>query len=605
MSEVEEARRADVQIVFKGSGHMITMNKDWISFTYVDNEEDETDDFQLKTHDREGTWLRKYLSSYVDDQSSAGNIISSPEEAAKQRGLSGGSSGGGHNVYKVTSPKGLNVRTGAGEKFKILGKLTYGDYIEVKSVSGGWANITYSGKSAYVKGENLVAVGSSGGGSSSTASSSIYAAGTAASNSDDWKIGDSVVCTGRPQYSSYGEGKPGIMVTNHKGKVTHLNLKSGVPYPVCVDYLGWFALDQVQRVGEVQNQAGSGQNGAISKGVKISATIVLKNGNNDGKDEVLDCGVFELDSVDMQGPPSTMTIKGTSLSYSSTIRQTLKSKSWENTTLSEIAKTIASANGMAVMFESANNPKYTRTEQYCMSDIAFLQKLCHNAGCSLKATNNILVIFDQAEYENKSPVKTIRFGEDGGYTKYKLSTGENSHYSSCRVYYTTSSGAVISATEYSENYRENSNSGQCLEVRQKVSSVSEAQQLAHKLLRLHNKFENEATFMFPGDPKLVAGSAVELADFGMWDGVYIIKQARHSVSTSGYTTQISLRKALEVSAESNVLSGAGADDAAINEIALQVIRGEWSNGQERRERLTAAGYDYSRVQARVNKILYG
>lgn len=605
MSDSSLARRTDVQIVIKGSKYRIAMNKDWDSFTYTDNEEDEADDFQIKTHDHEAAWLRKYLSTFIEEQSAAGEIVSSPTTTNNSSGGSSGSgsastsSGGTSNsVYKVTSANGLNVRSSASEKGKLLGKLFYGDYIEVKSISGGWARITYGGKTAYIKGSTLVCAGNSGssvsGGSSSGSSSS-----------SSWKIGDAVIVNGRPQYTSYGEGNPGATVTNHSGKITHLNLKSGVPYPICVDYLGWFAENQVQK-GLGTATAGKSSNSS-AKGVQLSASIVLMNANGDGKDQVLDCGLFELDSVDMQGPPSSMTIKGTSLSYASTMRQTLKSKSWENTTLKGIASAIASANGVGVLFESTNNPKYTRVEQYQMSDITFLQKLCHNAGCSLKATNNIIVIFDQADYENKPAVKTIQFGEEGGYSKYKLSTGTNNCYTSCRVYYTTPSGSVISATEYADNYREGSDNQQCLEVRQKVSNVAEAQQLAHKMLRLHNKFEFEATFTMAGDVSLVAGCAVELADFGMWDGKYIIRTAKHTVSPSGYTTQITLRKALEdnVSVAGNSTSSGSDSDAEIDELARQVIRGDWGNGDDRKQRLTAAGHDYSKVQGRVNQILYG
>lgn len=44
-------------------------------------------------------------------------------------------------------------------------------------------------------------------------------------------------------------------------------------------------------------------------------------------------------------------------------------------------------------------------------------------------------------------------------------------------------------------------------------------------------------------------------------------------------------------------------DAAIHEIALQVIDGKWGNGEERLRRLTEAGYDYHAVQLEVNMIL--
>lgn len=42
---------------------------------------------------------------------------------------------------------------------------------------------------------------------------------------------------------------------------------------------------------------------------------------------------------------------------------------------------------------------------------------------------------------------------------------------------------------------------------------------------------------------------------------------------------------------------------SVDEIAREVIRGDWGNGADRRKRLEAAGYDYSAVQDKVNAIL--
>ena len=41
----------------------------------------------------------------------------------------------------------------------------------------------------------------------------------------------------------------------------------------------------------------------------------------------------------------------------------------------------------------------------------------------------------------------------------------------------------------------------------------------------------------------------------------------------------------------------------MNALAYEVIQGDWGNGEERKERLEAAGYDYDTVQQRVNEIL--
>ena len=42
---------------------------------------------------------------------------------------------------------------------------------------------------------------------------------------------------------------------------------------------------------------------------------------------------------------------------------------------------------------------------------------------------------------------------------------------------------------------------------------------------------------------------------------------------------------------------------SIEEIAWEVIHGDWGNGQERKDRLNAAGYDYDEVQKKVNELL--
>lgn len=48
-----------------------------------------------------------------------------------------------------------------------------------------------------------------------------------------------------------------------------------------------------------------------------------------------------------------------------------------------------------------------------------------------------------------------------------------------------------------------------------------------------------------------------------------------------------------------------ADNKSIDELAKEVINGRWGNGSDRKSRLEAAGYDYSKVQNRVNEILSG
>lgn len=302
-------------------------------------------------------------------------------------------------------------------------------------------------------------------------------------------------------------------------------------------------------------------NATAASKLKISATITPENWGSGGGS--LPTGGFELDSVEAAGPPATINVSGVSLGYSSPIRQTKKSKAWENYKLSAIAGEIAGNGGLSLVHESDSDPFYERVDQTKESDMSFLSGLCHDAGISLKCSDGQLILFDQATYEAKPPVLTIRrnngrilpaapgaygaYGKDPNcteYISYRLSTGAaETQYGSCRVSYTdAATGQLIEGTATAEG--EDSKSGQCLEITAKVKDAGEAQALAAKHLRLHNKFNRTVTFTLPGNTGLVAGVTVKLEDFGGWSGKYIIKQAEHAVSDSGYVTTITLRKVL-------------------------------------------------------------
>ncbi len=282
-----------------------------------------------------------------------------------------------------------------------------------------------------------------------------------------------------------------------------------------------------------------------NSGLMIGASIVKLNFDDDGNDKVLDCGIFELDSIEASGPPAVITIKATSLPFSTAIRQTKKHKAWEAYYLSGIAKEMAKNNGMACMFLASEDPHYDRVEQFNVSDIAFLSELCHKAGISLKVSNGILVLFNQSEFEQQTAIKTIKRG-DGSYGKYKLITNtSDAKYTSCRVSYTLPSGKCIEAVARVEDYDAKSKSNQQLEIHTKVLNIAEAELLAEKYLRLHNKYGKKADFTLIGDNIYHAGLTVNLESFGPWNGKYIISQAKHELGRNGYTTKISLRKVLE------------------------------------------------------------
>jgi N-acetylmuramoyl-L-alanine amidase CwlA len=57
------------------------------------------------------------------------------------------------------------------------------------------------------------------------------------------------------------------------------------------------------------------------------------------------------------------------------------------------------------------------------------------------------------------------------------------------------------------------------------------------------------------------------------------------------------------SSASTSAKASSSNKKSTTEIAREVIAGKWGNGAERMQKLTAAGYDYAAVQAKVNQLL--
>ena len=98
------------------------------------------------------------------------------------------------------------------------------------------------------------------------------------------------------------------------------------------------------------------------------------------------------------------------------------------------------------------------------------------------------------------------------------------------------------------------------------------------------------------------------------EGAYncLIRQYTSVGKLSGYSGSLDLNKAYISAASWNKLAGRRvvpvlakptAGKKSINAIAKEVLAGKWGNGTDRKARLTKAGYDYAKVQAAVNKLV--
>ena len=514
MSNRNLARRTKAEVSFGGINITKSIQPYLLSISYTDNEEDDTDDLQIKIQDRDDLWLTKWL----DDIS----------ESLSWTAPSGGSSSGDAVVSAAGKYLGTPYVWGGSDPsgFDCSGlvyyALTQSGVSVPRTTAQGYKDMATPVTEAEAKPGDLIFFGTQG----AVDHVGIYMGNGQMINATGASVQITDLSTRRAGIISWGRIGAAKSSASSSSKSSS---KSGSSSSAASS--------------SGSQRASSGEQTELR--LAMDVVFVRENWNSDGSDAVLPCGEFELDSISCSGPPSTVTIKGSSIPFSSQLRQTCKSKAWESYTLSGIANEIAGNGGMTCMYESDSDPFYERVEQIDMSDIAFLAQLCHDAGISLKATNRILVLFDQRKYEALPEVRVIR-RRDGSYQSYQLSTSAaDAQYTSCRVSYVNpETGQCVEGIAKVDGYTENPNNQQ-LEITAKVASAEEARQLAEKNLRLRNKFCRQASFTLPGDTTLVAGVTVALKGWGGYDGKYIIKQAVHRLDGSGYTTQISLRMVLE------------------------------------------------------------
>lgn len=90
----------------------------------------------------------------------------------------------------------------------------------------------------------------------------------------------------------------------------------------------------------------------------------------------------------------------------------------------------------------------------------------------------------------------------------------------------------------------------------------------------------------------------------------LIRQYTSVGMLSGYSGSLDLNKAYISAASWNKLAGKAKKTSAsttvkksVNTLAKEVLAGKWGNGADRKSRLAKAGYDYAKVQAAVNKLV--
>ena len=82
-----------------------------------------------------------------------------------------------------------------------------------------------------------------------------------------------------------------------------------------------------------------------------------------------------------------------------------------------------------------------------------------------------------------------------------------------------------------------------------------------------------------------------------------IKAKVDTLTQQAAAAKAAAAKAAAAKAAAAKAAAAKAAESKVETLANEVIQGKWGNGQERYDKLTAAGYNYDEVQGLVNEML--
>lgn len=295
-------------------------------------------------------------------------------------------------------------------------------------------------------------------------------------------------------------------------------------------------------------------------GEVVRAYIIQGSIENPGPE--LYCGAFYVDSMSVSGAPRVFSLKATSIPLDKPLRRKIKTRAWQKKTLGDILIQIADENDLFPYLDAMDGPVLDRQEQNRESDLGFLARLCEENGYSIKVTDRNIVVFDQASYEAKDPVKVFTIGESP-ILSWSFDSAQSETYKSVKLSYrdirakkaqkaskydlgydprAKKGGKSPVIVEYTYTDPDAGEQGQEFEWKKRAENKADAERLAKAKLRELNRRSVTGSMSVVGDVSLVAGEVIEVRNAGSFDGKFIIEEASHSVDGGGYVTALTLRR---------------------------------------------------------------
>ena len=284
---------------------------------------------------------------------------------------------------------------------------------------------------------------------------------------------------------------------------------------------------------------------APSKGDKISVTI------SDGTNSI-NCGTFEIDEIEYEGPPAGITIRALAAGMSKAVRSKVSSVH-EKKTLLEVAKSIAEKNGFTFQGNVENITLDSRV-QHRENDLAFLMRTAKEYGYAFSIRDSILSMYNVFELEAASPLLTLSYKDFERYSiRQKMQntvskTVVHTHNPQKNEYVKVEYAGVTNPNADGINFTQVV-AGDTQLVKTKTDNAGQADRKAKAAHHAKNSKEIIGTIDIPGNPVYLAGININLYELAFFSGVYHIEESVHNIARDKYSTSLTVKKVNNVGTE--------------------------------------------------------
>lgn len=257
------------------------------------------------------------------------------------------------------------------------------------------------------------------------------------------------------------------------------------------------------------------------------ATLTLKIAD-------MDCGEFEMDEVELKGPPHAIVMKGLTNVAIKRAMKTKRTRGHSKKSLAQIAQSVADANNLTV-FGTVPNILIDRCTQRQETDLKFLRRKAWDFGIIFSVRAGQLVFTSLQDLEKRAPALSLDKTQLTNYSikdktdKTFKSTTVRSHNPLKRQNIQGNSQIETLQNADAVNYTQIVSDD-----RQVVHKRAENQQQAEAMADAHhyraNTWVQSGSIDGPGSTLLIAGNNMELTGLGTaGSGVWNLAKVTHTV----------------------------------------------------------------------------